>query len=101
MKRNYRNGPITIPLKVPQDMKPYNIIDNNDEAEVNMYGEIVSEIPTDWWGDKIEGMYIVLADFLNDMEQLKSKSKVTFHINSPGGEVFAGISIYNLSLIHI
>ena len=95
MKRNYRNGPITIPLKVPQDMKPYNIIDNNDEAEVNMYGEIVSEIPTDWWGDKIEGMYIVLADFLNDMERLKSKSKVIFHINSPGGEVFAGISIYN------
>ncbi|MDE6053583.1 MAG: Clp protease ClpP [Lachnospiraceae bacterium] len=40
-------------------------------------------------------MYIVLVDFLNDMERLKSKSKVTFHINSPGGEVFAGISIYN------
>ncbi len=93
--RKYRNGPAPMPFKMPQDMKPYNIIDNNDEAEVNMYGEVVSEIPTDWWGDKIEGMYIVLADFLNDMEQLKSKSKVTFHINSPGGEVFAGISIYN------
>ncbi|MDE5696496.1 MAG: ATP-dependent Clp protease proteolytic subunit, partial [Lachnospiraceae bacterium] len=76
-------------------MKPYNIAESDDEAEVNMYGEVVSEIPTDWWGDKIEGMYIVLSDFLNDMERLKSKSKVTFHINSPGGEVFAGISIYN------
>ena len=29
------------------------------------------------------------------METLKNKSKVTFHINSPGGEVFAGVSIYN------
>lgn len=93
--KNYRNGPTPVPFRMPQDMKPYNIIDNDDEAEVNMYGEVVSEIPTDWWGDKIEGMYIVLADFLNDMERLKSKSKVTFHINSPGGEVFAGISIYN------
>ncbi len=92
---NYRNGPAPAPFKVPPDMKPYNIIDNEEEAEVNMYGEVVSEIPTDWWGDRIEGMYIVLADFLNDMERLKSKSKVTFHINSPGGEVFAGISIYN------
>ncbi len=92
---NYRNGPALVPFKVPPDMKPYNIIDNEEEAEVNMYGEVVSEIPTDWWGDRIEGMYIVLADFLNDMERLKSKSKVTFHINSPGGEVFAGISIYN------
>lgn len=93
--KNYRNGPTPVPFRMPQDMKPYNIVDNDDEAEVNMYGEVVSEIPTDWWGDKIEGMYIVLADFLNDMERLKSKSKVTFHINSPGGEVFAGISIYN------
>lgn len=95
MMRNYRNGPVSIPFKMSQDMKPYNIIDNDDEAEVNMYGEIVSEIPTDWWGDRIEGMYIILADFLNDMEQLKNKAKVTFHINSPGGEVFAGVSIYN------
>lgn len=93
--KNYRNGPTPVPFRMRQDMKPYNIVDNDDEAEVNMYGEVVSEIPTDWWGDKIEGMYIVLADFLNDMERLKSKSKVTFHINSPGGEVFAGISIYN------
>ncbi len=93
--RNYRNGPAPIPFRMPQDMKPYNIAESDDEAEVNMYGEVVSEIPTDWWGDKIEGMYIVLSDFLNDMERLKSKSKVTFHINSPGGEVFAGISIYN------
>lgn len=93
--RNYRNGPAPIPFRMPQDMKPYNIAESDDEAEVNMYGEVVSEIPTDWWGDKIEGMYIVLSDFLNDMERLKSKSNVTFHINSPGGEVFAGISIYN------
>lgn len=86
-----------VQMKIPMDLKPYDIAVNEDDdsAEVNLYGEVVTNIPTDWWGDRIEGLYIVLADFLNDMETLKNKSSVTFHINSPGGEVFAGISIYN------
>lgn len=95
LKSRYRNGPAPLQFHIPQDMKPYDIVEKDDEAEINMYGEVVSEIPTDWWGDRIEGLYIVLADFLNDMERLKNKAKVTFHINSPGGEVFAGVSIYN------
>ena len=91
-------GPaVPVQMKIPMDLKPYDIAVNEDDdsAEVNLYGEVVTNIPTDWWGDRIEGLYIVLADFLNDMETLKNKSSVTFHINSPGGEVFAGISIYN------
>lgn len=93
----FRNGPIP-GIMVPNGIKPYDIAMNQDDdtAEVNMYGEIVSEIPTDFWtGERMEGLYIVLSDFLNDMEKLKEKSKVTFHINSPGGEVFAGVAIYN------
>lgn len=101
MKNNsnvFLNGPVPIPFKAPSDLKPYNIVtnDEDDSAEVNMYGEVVSNVPTDWWtGERIEGLYIVLSDFLNDMETLKNKANVTFHINSPGGEVFAGVSIYN------
>lgn len=94
----FRNGPTPVPLKFPPDMKPYNIItlEDEDSVEINMYGEIVSEKPVDWWtGEPIEGLFIVLADFLNDMEKIKDKKNVTFHINSPGGEVFAGVSIYN------
>lgn len=61
-----------------------------------MYGEVVSNVPKNLWtGEKVEGLYIVLSDFLNDMESLKNKANVTFHINSPGGEVFAGVAIYN------
>lgn len=96
--KRFRNGPVQVPFKVPEDMKPYNILldDEEDSAEVNMYGEVVSTPPTDWWtGERVEGLYIILSDFLNDMESLKNKKKVTFHINSPGGEVFAGVSIYN------
>lgn len=94
----YRNGPTPLGFKVPADLKPYNIVtnDDTDSAEVNMYGEVVSNVPTDFWtGNKLEGLYIVLSDFLNDMERLKNKANVTFHINSPGGEVFAGVAIYN------
>lgn len=94
----FRNGPTPVPLKFPPDMKPYNIItlEDEDSVEINMYGEIVSEKPVNWWtGEPIEGLFIVLADFLNDMEKIKDKKNVTFHINSPGGEVFAGVSIYN------
>lgn len=94
----FRNGPAQVPFKVPEDMKPYNIVldDEDDSAEVNMYGEVVSNPPTDWWtGERVEGLYIILSDFLNDMESLKNKKNVTFHINSPGGEVFAGVAIYN------
>ena len=94
----HRNGPAPLGFKVPADLKPYNIVtnDDTDSAEVNMYGEVVSNIPINWWtGEKVEGLYIVLSDFLNDMESLKNKANVTFHINSPGGEVFAGVAIYN------
>ena len=101
MMRNrypFRNGPTPVALNLPPDMKPYNIttLEDEDSVEVNMYGEVVSEKPVDWWtGEPIEGLFIVLADFLNDMERIKEKKNVTFHINSPGGEVFAGVSIYN------
>ncbi len=94
----FRNGPTPAPLNIPPDMKPYNIatLEDEDSVEVNMYGEVVSEKPTDWWtGKPIEGLFIVLADFLNDMEKIKDKKNVTFRINSPGGEVFAGVAIYN------
>ena len=79
-------------------MKAYNILldNDNDSAEVNLYGEVVSQRPVDWWtGEKIEGLYIVLEEFLEDIDELKDKSKVVFHINSPGGDVFAGTAIYN------
>lgn len=79
-------------------MKAYSIALNeaDDSVEINLYGEIVSNRPVDFWtGEKISGLYIVLDEFLKDIEEIKGKAEVTFHINSPGGDVFAGTSIYN------
>ena len=77
--------------------RPYtiNMVGDND-AEINMYGEIVEEHPTDWWtGEPIPGNFIALDDFLADLDGLRTKDNITVHINSVGGSLYAGVSIYN------
>ncbi len=77
--------------------KPYVINKKEDKTvEVNLYGEVVESVPTDWWtGEKVDGLYIELAGFLNELDNLKDATQITFHINSIGGDVAAGMSIYN------
>lgn len=81
-----------------QGVKSYNITtdEENDTAEITMYGEVVETVPTDWWtGEPAEGLFIVLSDFLNDIETLQSKKSITVRINSVGGNLEAGVAIYN------
>lgn len=89
------NGPTLVHM--PPNLVPYNMVETDDDSvEIEMYGEVVTEHPVDGWtGEPVEGMYIALSDFLNDLETVKNKKNVTFRINSPGGEVFAGITIKN------
>lgn len=84
-------------MKHTELLKPYNIVhDTDDGATVDMYGEVVEERPVDWWtGKPIEGNFIVLSEFLADLESLKEKKNVTVHINSVGGSFYAGLAIYN------
>lgn len=43
-----------------------------------MYGEVVESIPIDFWtGEPIDGLYIVLKDFLSELDRIQSGSKVT------------------------
>lgn len=78
--------------------KPYTIVKNEAEnaAEVNLYGEVVTNRPKDWWtGMYDEGLYIVEKEFLDDLERLKTYDSITFRINSVGGDADAGIAIFN------
>lgn len=88
-----------MPSKIRQGepLKAYNMaILNETDAEINMYGEIVSNIPTDWWtGERLPGNYIAVEEFLQDLESIQDKENITIHINSPGGELYAGVAIYN------
>lgn len=81
-----------------QGVKPYNIAVNSalNSAEITMYGEVVEKRPTNWWtGKAIDGNFIVLNEFLDDLENLSTCSDVTIRINSPGGDMNAGVVIYN------
>lgn len=69
----------------------------NNSADLYFYGDIVSIAynPDDWWswGDPEDRAPQDVADFLNELDGM---TDVNVHINSGGGDVFAGIAIYNI-----
>ena len=87
-----------MPTNVKMPLMPYNIVVNEESnsAEINMYGEVVATRPVDWWtGAPIPGNFIAQDEFLRDLEGLAGKDSITVHINSVGGDMYAGIAIYN------
>lgn len=78
-------------------LKPYNIVLEGDNgATIDMYGEVVQTRPVDFWSGKpMEGNFIAVDEFLKDLDQLQGKDHVTVHINSVGGDFYAGLAIYN------
>ena len=68
---------------------------DGDSADVELYGDIVEQQPTDWWGDPIEGKYVILDDFLADFDGIARAKNITFHINSYGGDCMVGMVIHN------
>ena len=87
-----------MPKNTNTPLVPYNIVINEEanSAEINMYGEVVATRPTDWWtGEAIPGNFIAQDEFLRDLEGLAGKDSITVHINSVGGDMYAGIAIYN------
>lgn len=80
-----------------QPMKAYNItLTGTNDANLDLYGEVVSERPTDWYtGEPTSDAYIVASELLADLEELKTKDNITVHINSVGGDLYAGLAIYN------
>lgn len=65
-------------------------------AEITLYGEIVESRPVDWWtGEPIDGEFIVLGEFLSDLESVKGASELTLRINSIGGDGYVSIAMHN------
>ena len=65
--------------------KWYRIIAKADEAEISIFGDIGG-----WWGETD------VASFKTDWDAIKNKKSITVLVNSPGGDVFDGIAIYNI-----
>lgn len=66
-------------------------------ADIYFFGDIVNSAydPADWWGcgSKEDKAPQDVSDFLNSLDGM---TDINIHVNSGGGDVFAGIAIYNI-----
>ena len=66
------------------------------EAELTLYGDIVESRPVDWWTDEpIEGNFIILDEFLKDLDEIRGVSRLTIRMNSYGGDAIVADVIHN------
>lgn len=76
--------------------KAYTLATKDDSAELTLYGDIVEAIPTDFWtGEPLEGSYITLDQFLEDLDGIKGKKALTIRLNSYGGDAGVSNMIHN------
>ena len=69
-----------------------------NEAEISLYGNIVESQPIDWWtGDPIPGSYIIQDEFLEDLNTVVASGckRLTLRIHSYGGDAGVSILIHN------
>ena len=78
-------------VNIQRDFYTMATVEDN-KAEITMYGTIVEQRPTDWWGEPIEGQFIIESEFLEDLEQVSKCSEITIRMNSCGGD--AGVSVF-------
>lgn len=64
-------------------------------AELTMYGDIYESQPVDWWGDPIEGQFITLSEFLEDLKSVEGCKDLTIRMNSYGGDAMVANTIHN------
>lgn len=63
---------------------------SNDDAEIILYGDIGDS----WFGG------VTAKQFADDLKALGSVKNISLRINSPGGDVFQGMTIYRLLVDH-
>ncbi len=64
-------------------------------AELTMYGDIYAARPTDWNGDPVEGDFILLDDFLEDLKEIEGCTSLLIRMNSYGGDADVANTIHN------
>lgn len=81
-------------IKIERNCYTMAIVDG-DTAEITMYGEIVEQQPTDWWGEPIEGEFITQSEFLEDLKAIEDAKTIIIRMNSIGGDAGVAILIHN------
>ena len=93
---SFRMGPAAAPQAVTAP-KFWNVASvGDDEGEITLYGDVMSQQPVDWWtGEPEPGLFITPEGFMEDLAAVKDKSKITVKLNSCGGDLYTGIAIHN------
>lgn len=69
---------------------------DGENATLTMYGDIYEKRPVDWWtGEPIEGDFILLDEFLDDLEEIRRCKSLTIRMNSYGGDANVANVIHN------
>lgn len=67
-----------------------------NRAELTMYGDIYESRPVDWWtGEPIQGDFILLDEFLDDLDAIRGCAELTIRMNSYGGDANVANVIHN------
>lgn len=89
----FMQGPTkVVPLNKPK-LKPagYKVVAKGKHGEIYLYGDI----GTSWWGDGISA-----TQFKDDLKSLGAVDTLDIRINSNGGDVFEGRTMYSLLVDH-
>lgn len=78
-------------------VKPVYAMGTSDgqNAEIILYGDIYENQPTDWDGNPVEGQFILLSEFLEDLERIAGCKNITVRMNSYGGDAGVSNTIHN------
>ncbi len=65
---------------------------DSSRAEINIF----EQIGKDWWDDS----GVTAKEFIDDVNALGDVSEITLNINSPGGSLYDGLTMYNFLKAH-
>jgi len=68
---------------------------DGQSAEITMYGDIYEQRPTDWYGNPVEGQFVLMDEFLDDLKSLEGCKDITIRMNSYGGDAGVSNTIHN------
>lgn len=87
-----KTAAVTSPVQAPYTMERI----SDSEAEICLYGDIVSKRPINGWtGQPVDGNFIILNDFLEDLKKVEDVDRLTVRIHSAGGNAYDAIVIHN------
>ena len=82
-------------VKIKKSAYALAVVDGS-RAELTMYGDIYEKRPIDpWTGDPVEGDFVLLDDFVEDLDEIKRCTELTIRMNSYGGDAVVADVIHN------